>query len=576
MKRGGSNLRDTPDKKAKPLSHWWEEDVDEQSTTKWTSLEHHGVLFPPLYKPHKIPVLYEGAEVLLEPEHEEIATWWAGVVGTEWETKPHFRQNFERNFIERLGKDHIIQSLDKCDFSRIAQWIVTTREERKNRPTEEKKADKEVRDQTNELFGFAIVDGVKEKISSYLVEPPGLFRGRGEHPKAGCLKTRLTPEDITINTGRDNVVPKCPIPGHCWKNVVQNDKVTWLAYYKDPNLSFSNVKYVYLAASSKFKGLSDKFKYEKARRLKELVHGIREDYNARVRSDNETKRQLGTALYLIDRLALRVGNEKTEDEADTVGCCSLRVEHISFESGDKVTLDFLGKDSMRYYNTVQVEHHIYMNLKQFATGKKPENELFDKISTSSLNDYLHGFMEGLSAKVFRTYNASITLQQQLARKTSAVDVEDKVKFYTDANREVAILCNHQKSTPKNFGAQMEKMQDKLKAQLEKMEKIKELLKAYKAGGKPDGVPDEKLPSNPEACERQITRLKTQIKNHELKLKMKDDNKTVALGTSKLNYMDPRITVTWCKCNEVPIEKVFPKTVRNKFIWAMYVEPEWKF
>jgi DNA topoisomerase-1 len=40
-------------------------------------------------------------------------------------------------------------------------------------------------------------------------------------------------------------------------------------------------------------------------------------------------RQLGTATYLIDTLALRVGNEKEDDEADTVGCCSLRVEHIT-------------------------------------------------------------------------------------------------------------------------------------------------------------------------------------------------------------------------------------------------------
>lgn len=58
--------------------------------------------------------------------------------------------------------------------------------------------------------------------------------------------------------------------------------------------------------------------------------------------------------------------------------------------------------------------------------------------------------------------------------------------------------------------------------------------------------------------------------------MKDDNKTVALGTSKINYMDPRITVAWCKSNEIPIEKVFPKTLRGKFIWAMYCEPTWRF
>ena len=56
---------------------------------------------------------------------------------------------------------------------------------------------------------------------------------------------------------------------------------------------------------------------------------------------------------LIFQLALRVGNEKDEDEADTVGCCSLRIEHIKlydrFEDvGENVVeFDFLGKDSIR-------------------------------------------------------------------------------------------------------------------------------------------------------------------------------------------------------------------------------------
>ena len=55
---------------------------------------------------------------------------------------------------------------------------------------------------------------------------------------------------------------------------------------------------------------------------------------------------------MIDKLALRVGNEKSEDEADTVGTCSLRVEHIKLEDNFNITFDFLGKDSMRYFNTV--------------------------------------------------------------------------------------------------------------------------------------------------------------------------------------------------------------------------------
>ena len=69
-------------------------------------------------------------------------------------------------------------------------------------------------------------------------------------------------------------------------------------------------------------------------------------------STSNLERQLATAMWVIDRLALRVGNEKGGDEADTVGCCSLRVEHVALKGTDEVELDFLGKDSMRYFNRV--------------------------------------------------------------------------------------------------------------------------------------------------------------------------------------------------------------------------------
>ena len=56
---------------------------------------------------------------------------------------------------------------------------------------------------------------------------------------------------------------------------------------------------------------------------------IRENYRADFQSKEMMVRQRAVALYFIDKLALRAGNEKDDDEADTVGCCSLRVEHIS-------------------------------------------------------------------------------------------------------------------------------------------------------------------------------------------------------------------------------------------------------
>lgn len=81
------------------------------------------------------------------------------------------------------------------------------------------------------------------------------------------------------------------------------------------------------------------------------------------------------------------------------------------EEDYKITLDFLGKDSMRYFNTVKIDQTVWNNLNDFVRGKKEGDDLFDKINASSLNDYLRSLMEGLTAKVFRTYNASITLEK---------------------------------------------------------------------------------------------------------------------------------------------------------------------
>lgn len=94
----------------------------------------------------------------------------------------------------------------------------------------------------------------------------------------------------------------------------------------------------------------------------------------------------------------------------------MRVEHISFEPDNKITLDFLGKDSIRYNSTVSVDPIVYKNLQSFTKGKDPDDDLFDRVNASKLNDYLKSLMKGLSAKVFRTYNASITLSNQLYDK----------------------------------------------------------------------------------------------------------------------------------------------------------------
>lgn len=87
-----------------------------------------------------------------------------------------------------------------------------------------------------------------------------------------------------------------------------------------------------------------------------------------------------TAIAIIDLLALRVGNEKdSNEEADTVGCCSLRAEHIQLEPPSTVHFDFLGKDSIRYQNTVQVDELVFKTLTRMytaAAARKGERKLF--------------------------------------------------------------------------------------------------------------------------------------------------------------------------------------------------------
>ena len=74
----------------------------------------------------------------------------------------------------------------------------------------------------------------------------------------------------------------------------------------------------------------------------------------------------------------------------------------------------------------------------------------------------------------------------------------------------------------------------------------------------------------------LEKKRQQIAKAEIAARVKEDLKTVALGTSKINYLDPRITVAWCKRSEVPMEKVFNKSLLSKFLWAMDADPEFRF
>lgn len=550
---------------------WWEEEKKDDGT-KWKFLQHRGPLFAPEYErmPKHVRFYYDGNALKLSKDAEEIATFYGRMLDHDYTTKEVFNKNFFKDW-RKYGmtedEREYIRNLHMCDFTEINEYFKKVSEERKGRSKEEKKAEKEKNEAIQKEYGFCMIDGHEEKIGNYRIEPPGLFRGRGEHPKQGMLKTRVNPEDVTINCSKDSEVPEPP-EGHKWKEVKHDNSVTWLASWTE-NVQ-NQIKYVMLNPSSKLKGEKDMMKYEKARQLKEKIGQIREDYEKDLKSGEMRLRQRAVALYFIDKLALRAGNEKDEDQADTVGCCSLRVEHISLheEKDGKqhvVEFDFLGKDSIRYHNLVGVEKKVWKNVARFMENKKPGDDLFDRLNTTTLNEYLNGLMPGLTAKVFRTYNASITLQEQLNELTDADDnMVAKVLSYNRANRAVAVLCNHQRAVPKTHEKSMENLNlkiDQKKDAVDKAEKdFKAAKKAYKGGSGDKGTMEKK--------KKAVERLMEQLNKLETQQVDKEENKTIALGTSKLNYLDPRISVAWCKKYDVGIEKVYNKTQREKFRWAI--------
>ncbi|KAJ4452406.1 putative DNA topoisomerase 1 [Paratrimastix pyriformis] len=248
---------------------WWTDNGSgptRKGDRRWETLEHNGVLFAPPYDAHHVKMKYDGEPIELNIEAEEIATYYAMC----FERAPFKRQVFQDNFFADFRKAltpelrRQITDLTLCDFKPINDWWKASVAAKKAMPKEEKKKILEANKVLCAPYQFCMVDGHKQKVSNFRVEPPTLFQGRGEHPLAGKLKKRIRPEDVTINIGEEATVPKAP-EGHRWAEVIHNHDVTWLAMWKDEIMNHH--KYVMLAANSTFRGQSDFLKFEAARCL---------------------------------------------------------------------------------------------------------------------------------------------------------------------------------------------------------------------------------------------------------------------------------------------------------------------
>ena len=532
---------------------------------QWDVLIHNGPMFAPLYEPHNIPVIINNNKYQLSGLAEEYITMYARYLDTEYVKKPKFNKNFLHDWRKTLPNHIKVASMDDVNVMDIKKHLDKIKEKKLNMTKEEKDKIKHENDLIEEPYKYCMINGGRMKVGNYKIEPPGIFLGRGDHPKLGRIKTRINPEDVIINLSKNAPIPKPNIINgnkmqsiNNWGKIIHNNEVVWLATWTD-NISGKN-KYVFTSMESVFKSKSDMDKFDLARKLKRKVNQIRAAYYEDMKGTDEIKKQLSTALYLIDNLALRVGGAKdVKEKADTVGVTSLRVEHINIlttgSDNNTIKLDFLGKDSVRYCRKVKVDEVCYNNIKSFMMNKNKKEDLFDKISSASLNNYLNTMMEGLTAKVWRTYNASMLFQKELDRVNPNIlekmpeseRINYLMSIFNQANTAVALLCNHQKNVSSDIEKAVKQIEDSIKKYKKRKQKTKD---------------KEKI----KLIEAKIITLKMK---KETKVKMKN----VSLGTSKNNYIDPRIIFAFIKKYNIPEDKLFNKALISRFEWAKSKDDE---
>jgi DNA topoisomerase-1 len=543
------------------------------TSNKWTELEHNGVAFPPDYVQRGINIKILGEIFFLNREQEELIYAWAKKKDTHYVKDPVFQSNFLSDF-KKLIPDRIksIQKIDDLDMTEAFNLVdkelgikeaekirikSLPREERR-RITHEKKLEKE---KLKSIYGIAKIDGIEVDVANWLVEPPGIFMGRGLHPLRGRWKPRVSAKDVILNLSEDASVPEGP-----WKAIVHDHYSTWLASWTE-NLTGKR-KYVWLHDSSYLRQDNDKAKYDIAKKLENYIPAIeKEIINQMLYARDTTRKKVATVCYLIYKLAMRVGDEKDTDETDTIGASTLRVEHLRFPKiNDKVQIEFnfLGKDSVPWQKTLEIfspdTKALYENLLFFMKGKDNTDEIFEDITSSKVNKFLRSIdkdnLPNLTAKVFRTYIATAIVKEHLSAPILKVNKNGsefkKIYIAKIANLQAAITCNHKKGIdPKNPASKKswEKFEQSVANKKEKIKQIELELK------------DKKWKT-----ELQKLKKEQRLEKLEFQLRLQQETKDYNLGTSLRNYIDPRVFKSWCEYVNLDWTKIYTSTLQKKFKW----------
>jgi DNA topoisomerase-1 len=567
-----------------------------------TQLIHNGVVIPEPPPPLGLVLTIRGEPVALTPKQEEMALAWAKKQGTPYVEDRTFIRNFLTDFSKELGLKPRL-SLDEVDFGPANRVVEKEREAKAQLTKEERKAlaaeRKVVREALREQYGYATVDGEQVELANYVVEPSGIFMGRGRHPLRGRWKEGARREDVTLNLSPDG-----PPLSEDWGDTVWQPESLWVARWKD-KLS-GKLKYVWLSDTAPIKQEREARKFDKVHDL----HAELDTVRARIQRDltDPDCWRIATACYLIDALCLRVGDEKDPDEADTVGATTLRPEHVTLHEDGVAEFKFLGKDSVLWHKTLDLPELVQQNMNELIRTARPSNtsgddgrshptrdkpQLFPNTSSRDVNAYLSDILPGLTAKVFRTHHATIAVRDSLKESDVQADDPEYLKWEAAnlANLEAATLCNHTKMAPKSwprsrqrYKERQEKAEERIKTYQERVKKYREALvelrkeaREKRKAAKP--AKKEKVKARYEkriaTAERRLERARGMLERARIarnKIKAQasiaSKKRTWNLGTSLKSYIDPRVYYEWGQEVEYDVlERYYPKALRRKFAWV---------
>lgn len=577
-------------------------------------LEHNGVIVPDPPEPPGLSIVARGRRIALTPKEEEMALAWARKKDTPYVQDEVFVGNFMQDFSEALGIQPPLR-LDEVDFSAYYALIDEERRQKEALTKEERKeqaaARRVVREELKERYGFAIVNGERVELGTYMVEPSGIFMGRGQHPLRGRWKEGASQEDITLNYGPN---PE-QMEGN-WADVVWQPESLWVARWKD-KLS-GKLKYIWLSDTAPIKQRRELEKFDQALRLDSRLRRVRAKIEEGLVAEDAEKRMVATACYLIDILCLRVGDEKdAAEEADTVGATTLRPEHVTLHDDGSIEFRFPGKDAVEWHKTIQPPRVVYDNLAWLILHARPSGKLapntdnvpssssavrkgkkqpqiFPDITSQDVNAFLSDIVPGLSAKMFRTYHATKVVEHSLNRSQIKPEHPDyrKWKAASIANLKAAELCNHTKQATGNWGRTQARYEERMARAKERVTKYKRQITDYRKRHKElkqEAKEAEEKAPNPErktaVRQRYAKRLATarrRIETARGRLSRAQD----ALGkveaqyeiarrkrywnpsTSLKSYVDPRVYQRWGqKVDYDVLNSFYPATLRRKYAWV---------